>query len=340
MKSIGLQSGFVNKWLQTPGKTSSGDGVISYGATYDSSNDTTNIYLKRIKNVCAKAAQFVSFAISAIVKTYVKVFKFVINQPTACRRVVLSLLLVLFTLLFILSGWMTFFAAAGLDPCKVAEESKRFIKKTETMSSSPNSSSLPKIIHQQSKTEVIEGDLLKWHKEFKRLFPEPEFKHELWTDERMRSLIASEYPFFLKHYDGYVHPIQRVDSARYFILHQYGGLYADLDIEPLINYWDFLPRDRPAFIESPYAYNEYVQNSLMSSPKGHLFWNYTFELLMERSSRKDVLSTTGPIFCDDAIKKSNHLPVYVLPCENFHRIPTGEGKIYIHIYGTTKHKLN
>ena len=53
-------------------------------------------------------------------------------------------------------------------------------------------------------------------------------------------------------YDGYTHPIQRADAARYFILFVHGGLYADLDYEPLINFWFALPATKPGFIESPY----------------------------------------------------------------------------------------
>lgn len=38
-----------------------------------------------------------------------------------------------------------------------------------------------------------------------------------------------EYPWFVDTWDGYVFPIQRADSIRYFILHHYGGVYLDMD---------------------------------------------------------------------------------------------------------------
>merc|ERR1712051_954255 len=99
----------------------------------------------------------------------------------------------------------------------------------------------------------------------------------LWTDENGRELIESDYPWFLEIYDGYQFGIQRADAVRYFILHKYGGLYADLDYEPLVNFWDHLPQDRVALIESPYQYNEMVQNSVMSSPKEDPFWMTIFD---------------------------------------------------------------
>nr|KAG5701406.1 hypothetical protein BaRGS_032738 [Batillaria attramentaria] len=46
----------------------------------------------------------------------------------------------------------------------------------------------------------------------------------------MRELIANNYSWFLADYDSYRYNIQRVDSARYFILHHFGGVYMDLDI--------------------------------------------------------------------------------------------------------------
>ena len=95
----------------------------------------------------------------------------------------------------------------------------------------------------------------------------------LWTDAKMRALIEEEYPWFLAAYDAYPHNIQRADASRYFILHKYGGLYADLDYEPLGNFWEHLPQHSPGLVESPYQYNERVQNSLMSSPPGHPLWN-------------------------------------------------------------------
>ena len=134
-------------------------------------------------------------------------------------------------------------------------------------------------------------------------FPSPEWVHMLWTDVKMRALIAEDYPWFLQAYDAYPHgrptpqvtcyiaslrqfsnsntscsgsfmplcadyvprkrivavrrcmaafmpparrhSIQRADASRYFILHKYGGLYADLDYEPLMNFWDHLPQRSP-----------------------------------------------------------------------------------------------
>jgi len=48
-------------------------------------------------------------------------------------------------------------------------------------------------------------------------------------------LIKRVAPWFLPTYDNYPYNIQRVDSSRYFLLYQYGGMYVDMDIRPQPN---------------------------------------------------------------------------------------------------------
>lgn len=182
---------------------------------------------------------------------------------------------------------------------------------------------VPKIIHQQWKTEQIPQKFMKWRAKWLQLYPEPEYKHMLWTDETGRELIEQHYPWFLETYDGYAHNINRADAARYFILHRYGGIYADLDYEPMMNFYDYLPTNQVGLIESPYYWNENIQNSLMTSPKGDPFWSDLFTILIRNAKLDDVLVMTGPSLVDNAIEYSNQ-PTYVLPCENFHRVPIGE----------------
>ncbi len=43
----------------------------------------------------------------------------------------------------------------------------------------------------------------------------------------------TRYPWFLKVYMAYPLSIHRADAARYLILHSFGGIYADLDVESL-----------------------------------------------------------------------------------------------------------
>jgi len=196
----------------------------------------------------------------------------------------------------------------GRDPCEVA--STEFLPQ-------PNSR-LPKLIHQQWFSDPIVKEPQKsWRDKVLKIFPD--HHHLLWTDEKARHLIETKFPWFLKQYDTYDVNIKRVDAARYFILYEYGGLYMDLDYEPLENFWDRLPDDAPAVIQSMLYVHESVQNSLMSSPPKHEFWNVTFHTLMEAGrATKNVIRATGPLVVEDSLRKYSGY-IGILPCENWQR---------------------
>jgi inositol phosphorylceramide mannosyltransferase catalytic subunit len=221
------------------------------------------------------------------------------------------------------AGYLTREAIMFGDPCKSAEEIREKFSNSPRMKLKNSLLSVPKIIHQQWKTEDIPMGLFKnVNAEWRSLFSEPEYQHMLWTDKKMRALIDERFPWFLSVYDSYPTNIQRADASRYFILYAYGGLYADLDYEPLVNFWRDIPPDRVSLIESPYMFNEQVQNSLMASPKGDPFWNITFDLLQERHKSEDILYSTGPVLVDESIRRAPHMSwVHILSCKNFQRIP-------------------
>jgi hypothetical protein len=220
-------------------------------------------------------------------------------------------------------GYVVWEAINFGDPCQIASEIRLQFSSSPRIKLTKQLLPLPKIIHQQWKTEDIPMGLFKnVNSEWKSLYPEPEYQHILWTDTKMRALIEERFPWFLSIYDNYSTNIQRADASRYFILYTYGGIYADLDYEPFVNFWRDIPADRVSLIESPYYFNEQVQNSLMASPKEDPFWNITFDLLQERHESKDILYSTGPVLVDEAIRRTPHNSwIHILNCKNFQRIP-------------------
>jgi len=243
------------------------------------------------------------------------------TRPNLCKAVIILLGLLVVYLVF-----TSIFAFLNTeDPCIVAKRSLKAVDYPTPRFDMPPGwkPELPKIIHQQWKGSNIPNEkYVEWQKEWKKLYPEPEYQHILWTDRSQRDLIKDHYNWFLRYYDSYEFGIQRADAVRYFIMYHYGGLYADLDYEPLSNFWEYLPKDRISLVESPYLYNELVQNSLMSSPKGDPFWEHAFKILVAEHD-KPVLSATGPVFLDTTVR-TNFEPFHKLPCENFQRIPLGE----------------
>lgn len=168
---------------------------------------------------------------------------------------------------------------------------------------------IPKIIHQ-----TAPADKSKWHplwepcqKTWKEKFPGWEYK--FWSDEDLDALIATKYPWFLETYNGYDKKIKKIDAARYFILYEHGGVYADMDFECINNFEHVLPGDKVSIAESPYKNDgrgETHQNALMASPPKHPFWEKVFSLLEENKHRNDVLYATGPQIIVKAVKELSH----------------------------------
>jgi hypothetical protein len=246
------------------------------------------------------------------------------RKPVVLRRRFLLLVALLMMAVVLPGMWMCYVYVyskiVSHEPCAVAVETlEKFAK-----FSNAETKTLPKIIHQQWKTEVIpKGPFTEFRAKFKELFPEPEYTYMLWTDESARELIKNDFAFFLEAYDNYKYAIQRADATRYFALYKYGGLYADLDYEPLINFWKFLPQHRVGLVESPYVFGEKTQNSLMSSPARDPFWNTSFQVLLERRNMEGVLDSTGPVFLDNVQARVAESSYARLPCENFQRMPLG-----------------
>jgi mannosyltransferase OCH1-like enzyme len=179
---------------------------------------------------------------------------------------------------------------------------------------------VPKIIHQ-----TAPADESKWHpvwKECQKTWKEkfPDYEYRMWTDEDLDELIRTKYSWFYDTYKGYDLKIKRIDAARYFMLNEYGGIYADMDFECLNNFEHILDKDKVSIAESPWKNGpsgETHQNALMISPKGHPFWEKVFELLDKHKNNRDVLFTTGPRIIMEAMNSVNEGSVASLPYQKF-----------------------
>ncbi|KAK3297341.1 nucleotide-diphospho-sugar transferase [Chaetomium fimeti] len=97
----------------------------------------------------------------------------------------------------------------------------------------------------------------------------PDFEFKLWTEKASRDFIETEYPWFLRTYDGYRYPVQRVDAVRYFIMLHYGGIYMDLDngcntdLTPLLYY--------PVWVTD--GGRGALSNNILGARPNHPFWH-------------------------------------------------------------------
>lgn len=173
---------------------------------------------------------------------------------------------------------------------------------------------IPKIIHQ-----TAPADTTKWppvwkscQKSWKTYFPT--YQYIMWTDEDLNDLIKTDFPEYWGMFKGYDKNIKRIDIARYFILHKYGGIYADMDYECFQNFENLIPQNKVSISESPYIQNEYLQNALMISPKGDPFWSKVIEKAKSRVgvNNDNVLYQTGPQLVSDTYFENTSM-VNVLP---------------------------
>ena len=167
---------------------------------------------------------------------------------------------------------------------------------------------IPKIIHQ-----TAPADETKWHKLWKPCLQSwkekfPDWQYMFWNDEDLENLIKTDYPWFYDTYKGYDKQIKRVDAARYFMLHKYGGMYVDMDYECVNNFEHLLPGHKVSIAESPYKNDgrpdtETHQNALMASPQGHPFWERIFKILDDHKNHDSVVYATGPYVIIKGVKE-------------------------------------
>lgn len=132
---------------------------------------------------------------------------------------------------------------------------------------------IPCHIHQTWKTNNLSTyPLRNSHERWKAWYPEPECRVTLWTDASLSELIELEYPWLWPTYSSYLHPIQKADIGRLAVLHYYGGIHADLDVDPSVVNFHYLrkfslvlPRD---------SADKMVTNHFIMAEKGSKFLNY------------------------------------------------------------------
>lgn len=162
---------------------------------------------------------------------------------------------------------------------------------------------IPKILHQTWKDTTIPEDLAAYRQSWKEHHPDWSFV--LWTDGANRELIRRKYTWFLPIYDRYPEAIMRADTARYFILHQFGGVYADLDfqalrpLDPLLQNTQVVVGLEPEqHLVLPLAVernlHQIICNAFMASIPLHPFWEHVFLKLGEFAHFPGTLDTTGP----------------------------------------------
>src|SRR5262249_18622865 len=163
---------------------------------------------------------------------------------------------------------------------------------------------IPRIIHQTWKSSSAPPGLARYQKRWRELHPG--FEYRLWTDADNDELVARDFPELLRLYRSFGRGVHRADLARCLYLLRFGGIYADLDMEPVRSCDDLLDSNGPCFVGSePEVHarklrgrSRFACNAVMASVPGHPFWKDVVGEILRRAAEKgssaDPVWLTGP----------------------------------------------
>lgn len=159
---------------------------------------------------------------------------------------------------------------------------------------------IPKIIHQTWKTADVP---VRWQSavdSVKRYHPGWEYR--LWTHADMDDYVSRNKPDLWPIFHGFEKDIMRADVFRYVLMHDIGGLYADLDYRFLR---PFPYGDAELLLADEFSLSfgdrfEQVASFVFASRAGHPLWKDILVELLKSPPKvndyTDVVNATGPGF--------------------------------------------
>jgi inositol phosphorylceramide mannosyltransferase catalytic subunit len=158
------------------------------------------------------------------------------------------------------------------------------------------------------------------------------WEHYFWTDDNANAFFEEYYPWFLDTWNAYPSIVQRADAMRYFVLHQFGGVFLDMDLfcrnqlDPLIlhleamtsaqyrrpaqgNIYFLGESDHPHMLLAPKANPVGVSNGFIISSKGHPLLSQMVTFL-PRFNLNFVSSYATVMFSTGCMYISSHMQLF------------------------------
>lgn len=199
---------------------------------------------------------------------------------------------------------------------------------------------IPRIIHQTWKSHDVPPQLARFAARWRELHPD--FEYRLWTDADNDAFVKREFSRYYPLYRSFSREIYRADLARCLYLWRFGGVYADLDVEPLRPLHPFLSAHGDCVLGAePEAHAQKRRgkpvmacNALMASRAEHPFWERMLQEIERRAAAGgEPVAVTGPIALDAVydrygaelnVKVSEPDAFFPLPDLDAQSLPLGE----------------
>lgn len=171
----------------------------------------------------------------------------------------------------------------------------------------------PKILLQTWKSKIDIPAKMKALRE-KWLQYTPDYEHPLYDDNDLRNVIVTHFPQYLKHYDDFTQNIERVDFARPALLYVYGGVYADLDTEPLKPIDDWVQKNTIVLGREPLEHARRLYNRevvlcnafMISPPKQQVWLDYMQYIIDHYEPYYKPVDNTGPMALTKFYEQNPH----------------------------------
>ncbi len=170
--------------------------------------------------------------------------------------------------------------------------------------SSYTDSGIPRRIHQIwfQGEENMPTKYLPFQQRLKELHPN--YHYFMWSEKTIRLLLKDHYSWFHEIWENLPTMIQKIDSSKIFILHKFGGIYIDLDMEALMNVEPLLThplvlsrcyvhpvgRGVAAVCGLPNFSKTTINNGFIACTKEHIVMENTIYLMKETTKIKGSVS--------------------------------------------------
>jgi hypothetical protein len=195
--------------------------------------------------------------------------------------------------------------------------------------------SIPHILHQTWKSSELPAPFSEFQVRWRALHPG--WSYRLWTDSDNDQFVKTHYSTWYELYRSFDREIFRADMARCLYLHHFGGVYVDLDIEPLRPLTHLIARHSCVLGTEPEVHahklwnkSRLASNAMMASEPGHPFWLRMLNEIARRArasaadakTGKNPVSTTGPITLDAVYERwGKALDVQLVEPDAFFPLP-------------------